>query len=89
MSKNKHIIFSLLFVAAMLLNALHTITDHHSHSDCQVCAVDDHSNGTPVSPTIPLNLQIQDKTLQHSLARAQVHIDYLLPYGHAPPLFLT
>ncbi|RLA70070.1 MAG: hypothetical protein DRG24_07475 [Epsilonproteobacteria bacterium] len=88
MSKNKHFIFLLLFVMAMLANALHTIADHHSHTDCQVCVVDDHSNATVEATELPLDYYTHHNTIKLPVARIKWHISYLIPFGHAPPFRL-
>ena len=86
MLKHKHLIFSLLFVTAMLMNALHTIADHHSHSDCQVCVVDDHSNATPAASEISFDESLHDILPKRPIPQTKWHSEYILPYGHAPPL---
>jgi len=88
MSKYKHFIFSLLFITAMLTNALHTIADHHSHTDCQVCVVDDHSNATTATTEAPLDYHQYTYTIELPVAQIQRHISYLIPFGHAPPSLL-
>lgn len=73
----------------MLFSALHTVADHHSSSDCQVCVANDHNNAISVFNEQPLNSDLFYTIIFVTISQNSYLFKNLLPYGHAPPSFLS